>query len=283
MPLAMINGLKMNYEILRATDRGPEVPRETLVVIHGMIIDNLASYYLTIAPAIAAAGIDVIMFDHRGHGKSEKIVSGYQFENIVDDLVELLDLIHDGSKVHVAGNSYGGTLAYSFALRFPERVASLSSLEAEPPTQAWSDGMVHAFRQNDEEMHETSSMGRVFSEYGLGGAKMLKIARRMATETKFFEELPHGQLVADDAIKDLKVPLLALYGSEFFFVKQEPKVREMVRDVKTVIFQGIGHSVLTDVPRLVEKELIDWVLSHPVNTLQERILLTQLTSIAASS
>ncbi|WP_394940520.1 alpha/beta fold hydrolase [Psychromicrobium sp. YIM B11713] len=263
MTIAIVNGLKLNYEILRATDRGPDVPRETLVLIHGIIIDNLASYYLTIAPAIAAAGIDVIMFDHRGHGKSEKIVSGYQLENIVDDLAELLDLIHDGTPVHLAGNSYGGTIAYSFALRFPERVASLGSLEAEPPTRAWSDIMADSFRQGDAEMHKADAMARAIAAYGLAGAKMLKIARRMAKETKFFEELPQGQLVADDAIKDLKVPLLAVYGSEFILVEQEPRVRELVSDVKTVIFPGIGHSVLTDVPRLLEQVLIDWILKHP--------------------
>ncbi|ABY24270.1 putative hydrolase [Renibacterium salmoninarum ATCC 33209] len=275
MPITVINGLKMNYEILRATDRGPEVPRETLVVIHGIVIDNLASYYLTIAPAIAASGIDVIMFDHRGHGKSEKIVSGYQLENIVDDLAKLLDQIHDGTPVHLAGNSYGGTVAYAFALSFPERIASLSSLEAEPPTQFWSDSIAHTFRQNDQEMNEVRTMDRVFTDYGQGGTKMLKNGRRMAAETKFFEELPYPQLVADDAIKDLQVPLLAIYGSESSLVAQEPKVRELVNDVKTVIFPGVGHSVLTDAPRLLERELIDWVLSHPVGSAQGQLLQAQ--------
>ncbi|MCW1249512.1 hypothetical protein ODZ83_04815 [Acaricomes phytoseiuli] len=66
MPILEVNGQPLNYEILRGEGLSPEQPRQTLVLVHGIIIDNLASYYMTIAPAIAAAGIDVIMFDHRG-------------------------------------------------------------------------------------------------------------------------------------------------------------------------------------------------------------------------
>lgn len=264
MTLLTINGLKLNYEILRASNLDPDEPRETLVLVHGIVIDNLASYYLTIAPAIAAAGIDVIMFDHRGHGKSERIKSGYQMEHILDDIAELLDTIHDGTPVHIAGNSYGGTIAYGFALKFPERVASLGSLEAEPPTAFWANEMVEAFEESYAEMRRPDAMVRMLASFGMPGVKMLKNGRRMAKDTNFFEELPQAELVADDAIAALEMPVLAVYGSEFKLVEQEPKVRELIKNVKTVIVPGVGHSLLTDVPRLLEKLLIDWVLEHPV-------------------
>lgn len=264
MTLLTINGHKLNYEILRASNLAPEEPRETLVLVHGIVIDNLASYYLTIAPAIAAAGIDVIMFDHRGHGKSERITSGYQMEHILDDIAELLDTIHDGTPVHIAGNSYGGTIAYGFALKFPERVASLGSLEAEPPTAFWANEMVEAFEESYAEMRRPDAMVRMLASFGMAGVKMLKNGKRMAKDTKFFEELPQSELVADDAIAALAMPVLAVYGSEFKLVDQEPKVRELVKNVKTVIVPGVGHSLLTDVPRLLEELLIDWVLAHPV-------------------
>ena len=176
MTILTINGLKLNYEILRASNLAPDEPRETLVLVHGIVIDNLASYYLTIAPAIAAAGIDVIMFDHRGHGKSERIKSGYQMEHILDDIAELLDTIHDGTPVHIAGNSYGGTIAYGFALKFPERVASLGSLEAEPPTAFWANEMVQAFEESYAEMRRPDAMVRMLASFGMPGVKMLKTA-----------------------------------------------------------------------------------------------------------
>ncbi|MBQ1442364.1 MAG: alpha/beta hydrolase [Renibacterium sp.] len=264
MTILTINGLKLNYEILRASNLAPDEPRETLVLVHGIVIDNLASYYLTIAPAIAAAGIDVIMFDHRGHGKSERIKSGYQMEHILDDIAELLDTIHDGTPVHIAGNSYGGTIAYGFALKFPERVASLGSLEAEPPTAFWANEMVQAFEESYAEMRRPDAMVRMLASFGMPGVKMLKNGKRMAKDTDFFEELPQAQLVADDAIAGLEMPVLAVYGSEFKLVEQEPKVRELIKNVKTVIVPGVGHSLLTDVPRLLEELLIDWVLEHPV-------------------
>ncbi len=42
-----------------------------VVCVHGLLTDSLASYYFTLGPAFAAAGIDVIMYDLRGHGRSD--------------------------------------------------------------------------------------------------------------------------------------------------------------------------------------------------------------------
>lgn len=263
MSFSTINGHKLHYEILPAVGVRPGEPRETLVLIHGMLFDNLSSFYFTVAPAFAAAGFDVIMFDHRGHGKSKKIESGYQLHYVIDDLAALLDEIHDGTPVHVLGNSYGGTLAFSFALRFPERVATLTSIDAEPPTESWlatiSDAMHHAQIEVEKpEVHR-----KFQDQWGLQGMRLGKIALKILNDTKFVDEMPDTPAVADDAIAGLDMPVLAFYGSESEASKLEPLVRELVPVNRTVIAQGIGHMVLMDAPELVQTEVISWVRAHP--------------------
>ena len=44
--------------------------RPSVVFVHGLIMDNLASWYFTVANAVASSN-DVILYDLRGHGLSE--------------------------------------------------------------------------------------------------------------------------------------------------------------------------------------------------------------------
>lgn len=263
MSFSTINGHRLHYEVLPAAGVRPGEPRETLVLIHGMLFDNLSSFYFTVAPAFAEAGFDVIMFDHRGHGKSKKIESGYQLHNVVDDLAALLDEIHDGTPVHVIGNSYGGTLAFSFALRYPERVATMTSIDAEPPTKSWlkmiDDGMAEAMRVIDNPEVQSDFQ----AQWGQQGMRLGRAAKKILDDTRFMYEMTDTPAVADDAIANLDMPVLAFYGSESEAFKLEPLIRELVPINKTVVAQGIGHMVLMDVPELVETEVISWVREHP--------------------
>ena len=100
---------------LRGQGRQEQGEAPVVVFVHGLLTDSLASYYFTLGPSFAAAGIDVIMYDLRGHGRSERPETGYQIEYFVDDLVALLDALGERRRVHVVGNSFGGTVAAGVA------------------------------------------------------------------------------------------------------------------------------------------------------------------------
>ncbi|WP_052663772.1 alpha/beta fold hydrolase [Psychromicrobium lacuslunae] len=266
MTSAIINGHKLNYELLRATGLAPGAPRETLVLIHGILIDNLSSYYFTVAPAFAAAGFDVLMFDHRGHGKSARIESGYTVDHVVDDLAELLTEIQIPGPIHLVGNSYGGAIAYSFTLRFPERVASVTVIEGEHPTESWRSVMQDALDQCLIESVKPDFMSKIKDSYGAHGVRLAKVALRILNTTKIVEELPQSQLVAEDALSKIEAPLLAIYGAKSNLAAQEPLVRAQVKKHRIIMVPDIGHTILQDAAKTVEIEVIDWVRAHPAAT-----------------
>src|SRR3977135_803223 len=86
----------------------PGVPHsgKTIVLLHGLIVDDLSSYYFTLANPLAAAGHDVILYDLRGHGHSERPPSGYSLTEGIADLNELLTALVIDHPVHLVGNSY---------------------------------------------------------------------------------------------------------------------------------------------------------------------------------
>ena len=67
----------------------------------------------------------VIVFDHRGCGRSDKPKGPYTTRMFADDAVELLDALGIVEPVHLLGHSMGGRIAQWMALDHPGRVRSL--------------------------------------------------------------------------------------------------------------------------------------------------------------
>ena len=80
MPEVDVGGLR--FHVQRLGDPGGE----TVVMLHGMLVDNLSSLYLTLAPVLVNAGMDVVLYDQRGHGRSERPTDGYTIDRVIDVL-----------------------------------------------------------------------------------------------------------------------------------------------------------------------------------------------------
>ncbi|ONI91348.1 hypothetical protein ALI144C_01310 [Actinosynnema sp. ALI-1.44] len=118
-------GLKFHVQQLGAENTGP-----TVVFVHGLVMDNLSSFYYTLAAPLAKAGVRTILFDLRGHGMSARPESGYSPRDSALDLVAILDELGVDQPVHLLGNSYGGVVAMHAALKAAHRVAGVVVVEA---------------------------------------------------------------------------------------------------------------------------------------------------------
>jgi 3-oxoadipate enol-lactonase len=82
-----------------------------------------------------AADREVIVLDHRGHGRSTKLrhEDGYSIPRLADDLAALIDT-EVGGPVDLLGHSMGGAIAMRITQRRPDLVRSLIMMD----TSAWS-------------------------------------------------------------------------------------------------------------------------------------------------
>ena len=85
MPDVVARGLRFN--VVRM-GRGDPV----LVLVHGLLIDNHASFYMSIAPALSKHA-SVVLYDLRGHGNSGQPPSGYGTDDMAADLAGILDAL----------------------------------------------------------------------------------------------------------------------------------------------------------------------------------------------
>jgi 3-oxoadipate enol-lactonase len=77
------------------------------------------------------AHADLLMFDNRGTGRSEKPAGPYSIAMMADDASALLDAA-GLRRAHVLGHSMGGYIAVTLALRRPEQVHSLVLVGTSP-------------------------------------------------------------------------------------------------------------------------------------------------------
>lgn len=100
--------------------------KRPFVLVHGLS-SNLETW-AAVARALAAAGHRVITLNQRGHGRSDKPQSGYDFATISEDLHRLLDLLELDAPI-LAGQSWGGNVMLDFAARFPGRAHAFAFVD----------------------------------------------------------------------------------------------------------------------------------------------------------
>jgi 3-oxoadipate enol-lactonase len=113
MPTVKVNDIQMYYEI-----HGEGRP---LVLIGGLGLD--LSELQSISSWLAQR-YQVIVFDNRGAGRTDKPDIPYSIEMMAEDTAELLKALTI-ERASLLGISMGGRIALDLALRYPERVEKL--------------------------------------------------------------------------------------------------------------------------------------------------------------
>ncbi|WP_046734525.1 alpha/beta fold hydrolase [Streptomyces humi] len=261
--MAMVETGDVRLHVQRMGPAQGRTPLATVVLVHGLLTDSLASYYFTVAPAFAASGLDVVMYDLRGHGRSERPSGGYTLDDNIDDLEALLDRLSVTGPVHLVGNSYGGTIAFGWAARHPERAASLTLIESEPATPAWAEklgGILH--RVVTELAHnEPDAIAWITANRGHNTARLAKGAARLARETSLGRDIPASRVLTEDQISAVRCPVLGVYGGDSDLVDVVPLKESLLADYRAVVLPGHEHSVLVEAAGQVGGHILELIHS----------------------
>src|SRR6476661_4891647 len=98
---------------------------DVVVLLHGWPQDRHA--WSQVVPLLADAGLRVVSFDQRGYspGALPRGRAAYRMTELVADVVALVDALGE-TRVHLVGHDWGGSVAWAFAERHPERLLSLT-------------------------------------------------------------------------------------------------------------------------------------------------------------
>jgi len=228
------NGVDFHVQDIGA---GPPV-----VMVHGLLIGSLASWYFTAAPALARTH-HVRLYDLRGHGRSEATTTGYDLATMVRDLDALTA---DLDAFDLVGHSWGGLVALRFAMAHPERVRRLAVVEAPLPPSRFAE--IDGFLDPDPQR----LMGALPPSLRDALAGNRRQARRLAEALLFLtrdSSLLHDLRVepdlADADLARLDVPLLCAYGDRSACLSAGERLARVVPAARLEVLSG-GHYLHLD-------------------------------------
>ena len=92
-----------------------------LILLHGVGL-NRTTWRAQVA--VLSKRYTVVTYDHLGHGRSPHIQPETRLDDFVGQLVKVMDQLQI-DKAHIVGFSFGGLVAQSFALKYPDRLNKL--------------------------------------------------------------------------------------------------------------------------------------------------------------
>ena len=101
-----------------------ESHREIIILVHGVSVPQYV--FSQTAAALVDSGYRVLLFDHFGHGYSDRPVAEYDADFFDLQMVEVLNALGLHDPVNIGALSMGGVIAADFTARHPERVKTLT-------------------------------------------------------------------------------------------------------------------------------------------------------------
>ena len=230
--------------------------RTAMVLIHGFSADkdawprfasNLSEQYQIIIPDMAGHG-------DTGFDKNWSYRGPAQAEN----LLKLFDKLGI-DKAHIVGNSMGGFIAAHFGLAYPERTLSATLMDPAGVKSPQPSDM-ELLLAKGENPFILSTREEFDSFFAMTMAKppwfpdmLLDAAaenyKNKQDELKQIFADFHGQDLLDASLKDIKVPVLLLWGAKDQLIHvSSVEVWQGIQNIKTHVWPDIGHLPMMEIP-----------------------------------
>jgi pimeloyl-ACP methyl ester carboxylesterase len=252
MPSVKANGLNFHVNRFRT---GPPGDRPVVVCVHGLaVVDNAASSFLI--GFHLARDADVIAYDLRGHGRTDRPPQGYGISDHVADLAALLDALEVDVPVHLIGCSYGGAIVMAAALQHPERIASVILLDGLVPAPGWEDDLYEEVGNFETWYDEARSHGvtedemeaavaeRVMEEYGATRRRAIAVTKRvhlLFDHTSVRDDMRNEIAFPREDFRAVECPVLGVYGDKARIYRLIDELPRLCRNVTTHTVPGADH------------------------------------------
>lgn len=262
MPFAKVNDINMYYEI--------HGEGEPLVVINGGGADSKTQER---SIPVFSPEFQMVIFDVRGAGQTDKPDIPYTLEMMADDVAGLLGVLGIDS-AHIRGISMGGMIAQHFVIRHPEKVRSLIL------TSTGCGGQVTPM--NTAEM---DGVWNLLLQDKITSSDLMKKALELAFTEKFHENNPdflkgpipmidnplplyvwkhyiQAQINHDTyyRLAEIKVPTLVIHGEQdrVLTVENAKLMASAIPESEVVIFEKTGH-MLTEAGNKATEKILEFL------------------------
>jgi pimeloyl-ACP methyl ester carboxylesterase len=192
---APVNGIKVYYEVY-----GEGMP---VVLLHGSFY-TIDMNWGQLIPELSKTR-QVIAIEMQSHGHtpfSDRKLSHATLANDVEGVMDYLKI----DSADIVGYSFGGSVAYQFAIQSPKRLRKLVIISAAYKSSGWRPEVNEAFKNMKPEHFDTSPLKEVYDAVAPDKTKWTKFVDQMiASITKPYD-------LGDSSIAKIASPVLLISG-----------------------------------------------------------------------
>jgi pimeloyl-ACP methyl ester carboxylesterase len=246
-----------------------EPDRPLVVMLHGATMDHrmFNAQVEALVPEYR-----VLVWDARGHGRSQPGGDAISVDGYVDDLLHILDAIGVDSCV-IMGQSFGGYLAQHVYRRAPERVQALIMIGTTPISKAYSKVEIFALKATNSIFRvipyerfahaaaDATALQPAVQEYALEAVRAIprhEFRRIWNAVTQAIDS--EGQPGAR-----IDVPLLLLHGehdTRGTIKRDMPLWATDEPNAEYHLIPNAGHNANQDNPEAVNTLVLDFLRTH---------------------
>jgi pimeloyl-ACP methyl ester carboxylesterase len=246
MPTIRIHDIAMYYE---TTGAG-----EPLLLIHGLGSSTRNWQYQV---EYFSKRYRVITYDVRGHGRSSKPAGPYSMQAFAGEAAGLLQALHV-PLAHVAGISMGGMIAFELAVRYPERVKSLTIANSVPDMRVKSPG---AYLEMWQRLAILKMLGvrriggflskRLFPKPEQRELRRIFIERWAQNDKRAYEAALHALLgwSVEAHLEEIRCPVLVVAADQDYWpVDRKRAYVAKMPDARLAVIEDAHHAVCVERP-----------------------------------
>ena len=271
MKRAQLNGADIEYEV-----RGSGAP---VVFIHGSVLSD--GFVPVIEQTGIAENFQIVQHRRRGYAGSSRAVAGMTVQGWAGDCIALLN--HLGiAAAHVAGHSFGATIALQMAIDAPDRVRKLALLE--PPLLSlvpsgrqfteWAASVREIYDSGDKtaamDMVLAGAYGQDYRRFTDGALPAGALDRAVSDIDTYFQvelgAMQHWNTTIE-GLKDIRCPVLSMRGSETLPVFSEGAalLQQWIPEIDTVLIPRASHDLPGRNPAAVATGLVEFFTKNDLD------------------
>jgi 3-oxoadipate enol-lactonase len=259
------DGVRLYYE--RHGDAG-----EPLVCIMGLGATLELWQFQT--PMLTRAH-QVLIYDNRGVGRSDKPAGPYDVPTLADDAIALMDAC-GWARAHVLGVSMGGMIAQDVAIRYPDRVGALvlACTYARPNAEVRASAARSTWDPKSIDVKQLfkAMMGVTLSAEFIARERTWLRALRdqllpLLNLDGFFAQ--YAAAIGHDTVAQLAsitAPTLVMMPTADALIPPQSSLElaELIDGATLAKFEGASHGFNIEQPDKFNQTVIDFVARHPL-------------------
>lgn len=247
------NGVRLRYAEQGNKEALP------VILLHGYS-DSSFSYSRVML--LMDARYRVFALDQRGHGESDRPVSGYKFADFASDVLKFMDA-KNLSKAILVGHSMGSFVAQHIAVNAPERVDKLILigsaatihnnvvLDLQKEVGSLEDPVPIDFIREFQSGTVFQKLPDAFFDRVIDESKKLP--------ARVWREAMKGMLAADSKseLGKIKAPTLILWGDKetIFSRSEQDALLSAIPDSSLKVYEDVGHNPHWEKPKIFVKDV----------------------------